>query len=93
MRALLSGALLLTSACARLPLVRDCGAVVGDHFSAQSFAWVQPCERSDYEGCANHCRRPASRCEAAQAAYREKPRGQSSEHYERLSREIELAYK
>lgn len=72
-----------------LPLVRECGAVVGDHFSAQSFDWVQPCERESRSGCEEHCRRAKDACEAAQAAYRQEPRGQSKAQVEYLSARID----
>lgn len=58
--------------CSRLPLVRECGAVVGDHSSARSYSWVQPCHRDDREGCEERCRRARSLCEADHAAYRDK---------------------
>ena len=67
----------LLPGCSRLPLVRDCGALVGGHHDAAEFSWAQPCGRADAEGCAETCRRAKDLCEAARAAFREEPRGQS----------------
>ena len=65
--------LLSLSGCARMPMVRECGAVVGSHFDAESFSWVQPCDRGDRRGvmCEETCRRARTACEADQAAYRD----------------------
>ena len=71
MRLLLVTLMALTG-CARLPLVRDCGAVVGDHSGAQDFSWVQPCHRDDRDGCEGRCRRARTACEADRAAFRDK---------------------
>lgn len=56
--------------CRRAPLVRDCGATVGDHFSAKDYRWVQPCDRKDdTTGCSDVCRPATDACEADYAAY------------------------
>jgi hypothetical protein len=79
------------SGCGPRVLVRECGALVGGHFDAQAYDWVQPCARRDQDGCANRCRPASSRCEAAQAAFREEPRGQTMARVDALAKEIEEA--
>lgn len=74
-----------------LPLVRACGALVGDHMAVASYAWVQPCERRDTDGCDEACRPAADRCEAVQAQYRAEPHRQSQSYWDRLEAELRRA--
>lgn len=63
--------LMALTGCARLPLVRECGAVVGDHSGAQEFEWVQPCGREDRDGCEGSCRPARDVCEVDNADFRD----------------------
>lgn len=72
MRPIMVLVLAVSAGCSGRAMVRECGAVVGNHSSVQEFGWVQPCHREDTEGCEDVCRHARSACEEDQAAYRDK---------------------
>lgn len=69
--AMLIGVSIYFSGCVRPYMVRECGAIVGDHFNADEYAWVQPCDRKDIGGCEASCRPAHSACETDYAMYRD----------------------
>ncbi len=68
---LLAMALFAVTGCARIPMVRECGATTGAHGAAQDFAWVQTCGQEEHRLCNDACRPAINACEADLAEYRD----------------------